>query len=167
MTTPDEKDPTPSASDNEASEPSFKRQVEDAKAAAAPEDELRKAFDHFGRAAMALKEKYLSDAQIDETTARAKVGAEQLVTEIEQAARKAGASIDVVAVDAEHSLTKAAHEAELALKKAQREAEPILRGTISKLTDFFKGAAAASSETASSDAGATKEDASTTPKDGD
>ena len=144
------------------SEPTFTNQVEDAKNAAAPQptDELRKAFDHFGRAAMALKEKYLSDAQIDETTARAKVGAEQLVTEIEQAARKAGGAFDGVAVDAEHSLTKAAHEAELALRKAQRDAEPILRGTISKLTDFFKGAAAASSE-------ASKEDASTTPKDGD
>lgn len=152
------------------SEPTFTDQVEDAKNAAAPQptDELRKAFDHFGRAAMALKEKYLSDAQIDETTARAKVGAEQLVTEIEQAARKAGASIDVVAVDAEHSLTKAAHEAELALKKAQRDAEPVLRGTISRLTNFFKGAAAAASETASSHATATHEDeASTTPKDGE
>ena len=152
-------------------EPTFTNQVEGAKndGATQPTDELRKAFDHFGRAAMALKEKYLSDAQIDETAARAKVGAEQLVAEIEQAARKAGGALDVAAVDAEHSLTKAAHEAELALKKAQREAEPILRGTISKLADLFSGrrnqeqgqGSAASSETAS------KEDASTTPKDGD
>ena len=182
MTTkPDDKGPTdtsetdaapePSATSEKvgsaetAAEPTFKRQVEDAKRAAAPQDELRKAFDHFGRAAMALKEKYLSDEQIDETTARAKHGAEQLVSEFEQAARKAGGALDVVAVDAEHSLTKAAHEAELALKRAQRDAEPILRGTISKLTDFLKGAGAASSETASSDA--PKEEESKTPKDGD
>lgn len=105
----------------------------------APSEELRKAFDHLGKAALSFKERYLSDEKIQEVTERARLNAEHIAEDAEKALRKAGGSLDEIAVEAETSVTKVAAEAEHALREAQKAAAPALRAGMAKLSAFFEG----------------------------
>jgi hypothetical protein len=105
----------------------------------APSEELRKAFDHLGKAALSFRDRYLSDDKIDAATERARVGAEHLAEDAERALRKAGGSLDEIAVDAEKSVGKVAEEAERALREAQKAAAPALRAGLAKLSSLLEG----------------------------
>ena len=104
-----------------------------------PSEELRKAFDHLGKAALSFKERYLSDEKIHEVTEKARVNAEHIAEDAEKALRKAGGSLDEIAVDAEKSVGKVAAEAEQALREAQKAAAPALRAGIAKLSALLEG----------------------------
>ena len=104
-----------------------------------PTEELRKAFDHLGKAALSFKERYLSDEKIHEVTEKARVNAEHIAEDAEKALRKAGGSLDEIAVDAEKSVGKVAAEAEQALREAQKAAAPALRAGIAKLSALLEG----------------------------
>ncbi len=106
---------------------------------AAPSDELRKAIDHLGKAAVSFRERYLSDEKVTAATERARVGAEHLAEDAEKALRKAGGSLDGMAVDAEKSVGKVAEEAEKTLREAQKAAAPALRAGLAKLSSFLEG----------------------------
>ncbi len=104
-----------------------------------PTEELRKAFDHLGKAALSFKERYLSDERIQEVTEKARVNAEQIAGETEKALRKAGGSLDTLAVDAEKSVEKVAVDVEKALREAQKAAAPALRAGLAKLSSLLEG----------------------------
>lgn len=104
-----------------------------------PSEELRKAFDHLGKAALSFRDRYLSDDKVNAATERARVGAEHLADDAEKALRKAGGSLDVLAVDAEKSVGKVAEEAEKALREAQKAAAPALRAGLAKLSSLLEG----------------------------
>lgn len=108
-------------------------------AADAPSDELRKAFDHLGKAALSFRDRYLSDEKIHEVSEKARVNAEHIAEDAEKALRKAGGSLDEIAVDAEKSVGKVAAEAEQALREAQKAAAPALRAGIAKLSALLEG----------------------------
>jgi hypothetical protein len=113
--------------------------VPDATDAPAPSDELRKAFDHLGKAALSFRDRYLSDEKIHEVSEKARVNAEHIAEDAERALRKAGGSLDEIAVDAEKSVGKVAAEAEQALREAQKAAAPALRAGIAKLSALLEG----------------------------
>lgn len=106
---------------------------------AVPSEELRKAFDHLGKAALSFRERYLSDEKVNAATERARVGAEHLAEDAEKVLRKAGGSLDEIAVDAEKSVGKVAEEAEKALREAQKAAAPALRAGLAKLSSLLEG----------------------------
>lgn len=105
----------------------------------APSDELRKAFDHLGKAALSFRDRYLSDEKIHEVSEKARVNAEHIAEDAEKVLRKAGGSLDEIAVDAEKSVGKVALEAEQALREAQKAAAPALRAGIAKLSALLEG----------------------------
>ncbi|MBX7193735.1 MAG: hypothetical protein K1X94_16890 [Sandaracinaceae bacterium] len=104
-----------------------------------PNEELRKALDHLGKAALSFRDRYLSDEKIHEVSEKARVNAEQIAEETEKALRKAGGSLDTFAVDAEKSVEKVAVDAEKALREAQKAAAPALRAGLAKLSSLIEG----------------------------
>lgn len=105
----------------------------------APAEELRRALDHLGRAALSFRDRYLSDEQVQAAGEKARVGAEQLAEDAERALRKAGGSLDTFAEGAEQSVGRVAEEAERALREAQQAAVPKLRAGLARLSSLLEG----------------------------
>ncbi len=98
----------------------------------APSEELEEAVEHLGRAVSSLRDRFLSDAKIQETAEKAREGTEK-------ALREANVAIDALAADAGRSIDKLTSEAEKALREARQSAAPTIRAGLARLSSLFGG----------------------------